>query len=254
MAQLKEICRWMDERLQVGRFGKDVSNNGLQVQGNPEIRRIIAGVDGCQALFRAAADRDADLVIVHHGISWGSEPRRFAGSVGRQMAMLFGNGISLYAAHLPLDSHPEIGNNALLADLAGAVEKEAFFPLDGNCIGTLARLPEPVSPAELAERFRELPGCEPKVFVPEEGVFDRVSFLSGSGGTWALQDSLAADCRLVVTGEFTHVMYHFARENGIAVIALGHYASETVGIRALLAEVTKEFALDGEFIHIPTGL
>ena len=112
MAQLKEICRWMDERLQTGRFGKDVSNNGLQVQGNPEVRRIIAGVDGCQALFRAAADRDADLVIVHHGISWGSEPRRFAGSVGRQMAMLFGNGISLYAAHLPLDSHQPADANS----------------------------------------------------------------------------------------------------------------------------------------------
>lgn len=119
MIQLSEITAYLDELLAVDSVPGDVSNNGLQVEAANEVGSAIFGVDACQALFDAAVAQNADFIFVHHGLSWGGEPRRFTGITGTRLGTLFAEGINLYAVHLPLDAHPEIGHNALLADMIG---------------------------------------------------------------------------------------------------------------------------------------
>ncbi len=250
------IAGWLDRRLRIAAFPADHSNNGLQVEAAPAVRRIAAGVDASQALFDAAVERGADLVMVHHGLSWGAEPRRLTGRSAALYGTLFRNGVSLYACHLPLDAQPEIGNNAVLSDMLGLAQREPFYAHDGVDIGFSGRLAEAATAAALAERLlARLPGDVPVCCEPESRrPFTRVGVVSGGGGLGAVEAAAAAGCGALVTGEMTHVMYHAARELGVAVVALGHYRSETVGIRALLDEAMKQFELPGEFIDVPTGL
>ena len=245
-----ELVAYLNKRLNLNGFAGDVSNNGLQVAGAEEVTRIIVGVDGCMALFRQAAAEGANFIIVHHGISWGSEPRRFTGITAERLKFLFQHNISLYACHLPLDAHPELGNNARLCDKAGITDRVPCCNYHGLNIGVAGNFAEPLTLKDLAEKMG---GAHALVGDPDR-LLRSAAVVSGGGGNDALDDAVARKADVLITGELGHEMYHSALENDIPVLALGHYASETHGVRAVLQDLQENFALPGSFADIPTGL
>ncbi len=249
-----ELTAYLNDYLDFPAFRDDVSNNGLQVEANSEIRKIVTGVDACMALFEAAEKRGADLVMVHHGLSWGGEPRRFAGSVGKRLQFLFNHRISLYAVHLPLDAHPVTGNNAILSDMIGLANRQMFCCYDGADIGVRGTLPQPLSATELSRIYAEKLGHSGIIYGDTDKPVRRVGCISGGAGHSGLAAALDAGLELLVTGAMEHELYHPALEAGLAVLALGHYGSETTGIRALGEMVAEKFGIDVEFIDIPTNL
>ena len=250
---LSELVAFLDSYLEIGNFGGDVSNNGLQVEGKSEVHRAVFGVDACQTLFDRAAEIDADFIFVHHGLSWGAYPKRFTGIDALRFGSLFRSRISLYAAHLPLDAHPKSGNNAVLSDMLKLRDRQKFFNYDGCDIGFCGALPKALEAVELADFFqKQFP--EAKISLLGSGKVKKVAVVSGGGGLGALEAASEAQADLLLTGELTHVMYHPSLEYGIPVLALGHYASETTGPRSICQLVGKKFGIDCKFIDLPTGL
>ncbi len=252
--RLSELTRFLDEELNLDAFSSDHSNNGLQVQGRSEVRTVAAGVDASLALFDAARDAGADLILVHHGLSWGAEPRRFTGVAGTRLNALFSRGMSLYAAHLPLDAHGTYGNNARLAAVGNLKNLRRCCRCCGVDVGFRGELPEPAGAEEFAAVYERRLSCRARVFGRPGRMIKSVYVVSGCAGCDALQDAADCGCDAVLTGEFTHIMHHVAAELNLPVIALGHYASETVGVRALLDVVAAKFRLTTRFIDLPTGL
>lgn len=252
--KLQELTSFLDNTLALDKFSRDASNNGLQVEGKSEVNFAVFGVDACQELFDAAAERGADFIFVHHGMSWGSEPRRFSGIVAKRLSTLFQNGISLYAAHLPLDAHPELGNNAQLADMIGLKERMPFFEYSGVDIGFSGVLKEAAPCHLLAEYLGKKLSVEPIIYGDVKREVKKIAIVSGGGGLGGLEDAYSRNCDLLITGEFDHTMYHPQKEMGVNVISLGHYASETVGPYAVMQKIQSVFNLPVEFINIPTGL
>ena len=253
MPSRQEICDYVAELFSGCRF-QDHSNNGLQVEGKDEVNRIAFAVDACQRVFTQAAAGKFDLLVVHHGMSWGGGIKMVSSYHAERLKTLLCHGISLLAYHLPLDAHPEFGNNAVLADLLGLEQREPFFPYDGDTIGFCGQLPAAQAPAELCARLeKELGGrC---LTLPASGnpPIRRLGIVSGGGGSaieYCQQQHL--DCLL--TGEIGHQHVHYAWELGITVIAAGHYATETTGIKALQKKIAAAFPVECEFLDCPTGL
>ena len=247
---LKEITAFLDNRLQIDKFPGDHSNNGLQAEASKSVRKIVCGVDACMELFIRAASLGAVLVVVHHVLRWGSEPRRLAGVDGEYFAMLFRKNMSLYACHLPLDAHPEIGNNALLCRKLPLKSRENFFCYDRAEIRFSGEMTTPVASDKMATFFN-IPSAK---LYGKQCMVNKVAVVSGGAGRSAIIEAAAKGCQMLITGEMEHVMYHTANEYGVAVLALGHYASETFGVNAVTNEAAEKCGLDFEFIDIPTGL
>ena len=252
--KLKQLVSYLDKELDLAGFAGDHSNNGLQVEGKDEVSHLIFGVDACQELFDIAAEKKADFVFVHHGLSWGGEPRRFTGTVARRLEKLFNAGISLYAAHLPLDAHPVAGNNAQLAEMVGLKERLSFFRYDGVDIGFRGHLADPAPGKLLAQFLGTKLNVDPLFYGDPEREARHIAIVSGGGGLESLEEAAAKGCDLLITGEFDHVMFHPRQELDVNVIALGHYASETTGPLALMRKVMTDLDLHAEFVDIPTGL
>ena len=257
MAALHEITVFLDDFLELEKFSSDVSNNGLQFEGVHEVARAAFAVDACEAVFRAAAEWNADFIFVHHGISWGSGFRCLRGGLARRIAALASGGISLYAAHLPLDAHEMIGHNALLSSMIGLKDLVPFGDYHGYKIGFRGVLEKPVSPAGLACLLdRELPSSGDFRFLgdPETPV-RRVGVISGGGAWPALFDEMEETAtELLVTGCAGHEEFHPAREAGASVLMLGHYRSETPGVIAVMNCLREKFRLETRFFDCPTGL
>jgi len=254
MLQIKEITEYLDELLDIRAIPGDVSNNGLQVEAGEFVQKAVFGVDACQALFDAALAKKADFVFVHHGLSWGSEPRRFTGITASRLELLFKNGISLYAAHLPLDAHHKIGHNALLADMIKLRKRYSFANYSGCDIACGGVLPEASTVTQLAEKFESGLDCKAQVFGNLNKKLEKIGIISGGGGMDGLMACIAEEIDCYVTGEMTHSMYHLVKESGMTVITFGHYHSETLGVRAVMNEIEKKFEISCEFVDIPTGL
>ena len=150
MASLKEICTFLDDILDLNQYPRDPSNNGLQFQGVNEVRKAVFAVDACEAVFQSAADLDADFIFVHHGISWGNGIQRITGTLARRLTVLAANGMSLYAAHLPLDANDMIGHNALLANMISLKNLKPFGLYHGYHIGFQGNLEKPESIKKIA--------------------------------------------------------------------------------------------------------
>ncbi len=252
--QLKEIVGYLDSYLRLADFADDVSNNGLQVESKPEVAKIAFGVDACQLLFDCAAKWGADMVIVHHGLSWGAYPKRLTGIDAKRFGTLFQKKMSLYAAHLPLDAHAEVGNNAVLCDILKLKKRIPFCRYHGYDIGFGGELSKATSLENIAEIFQKR-DPEAEMTLLGTGNVRRIAVCSGGGGMDALGEAIDQKYDLLVTGELTHVMYHPALESGIKVLALGHYASETTGINALMKKMQKIFAgVEMRFFDLPTSL
>ena len=257
MPALKELTTYLDELLELDRFPHDPSNNGLQFQGNNQVRKAVFAVDASEAAMTIAADLEADFLFVHHGISWGSGLRRITGGCAERIKILAKDNISLYAAHLPLDANEMLGHNALLAQMAELESLTPFGEYHGSRIGVCGTLPKAVTMKKLAEIFHEA--------LPSEGEFrglgdfsrkvKKIGIISG-GGAWPdLFDEINnANVDALITGEFTHEVWHPANEAGGPVLALGHYRSETPGVIAVMNAVREQFDLETEFIDLPTNL
>ena len=251
---LPDIVKKLNDKLNLSSFAGDVSNNGLQVEGKEEVKKIIFAVDASLELFEIAKERKADFIFVHHGISWGSEPRRITGSIAKRLKVLLENNISLYAAHLPLDAHETLGNNANLAKFAGLAELTPWLKCDGSYIGFSGVLENPLTVNQIADKISFAIKANGNIFGNKELVPKKVAICSGGGGSLALSEALAVGADLLITGEMTHTMYHFAKENDISVISFGHYQSETVGPKAVMEYVENEFNIQCEFVDLPTGM
>jgi dinuclear metal center YbgI/SA1388 family protein len=253
---LPDILAEAERLLEPGRF-EDFCVNGLQVPGGEpsgeerQVETIASGVSANAELFQLAAAEQADLLIVHHGMFWGPGFRAIDPPLKRRLEILFGAGIALAAYHLPLDAHPELGNNALLARALGAVRLEPFALHRGQPIGFLATFAaRGPSCAELCTSLEDLTGREPLGFTFGPERIERLAVVSGAGADY-IAEANAAGADALLTGEVPERAMAEASEAGINLIAAGHYATETFGIRALGEHLAERFGLRHAFIDVP---
>jgi dinuclear metal center YbgI/SA1388 family protein len=239
-----EILAWADAYLDVTSY-PDYGPIGLQVVGAPEVSKIVCGVSASRELFERAGEAGAQLVLVHHGLFWDRDTRVIGPVMRDRLRTLFDADLTLAAYHLALDAHPEVGNNALLAVELG-IERER--PFAG--IGFGGRLAEPVPASVFAERVQERLGRMPLVFSYGPDEVTRVAVCSGGAARY-LADAAAEGYDCFVTGEADEPTKHAAKELGLHFVAGGHYATETLGVRALAARLAEEFGLDWEFVDLP---
>lgn len=225
--------------------------NGLQVENSGTVRKIAACTDACQSTFETAAELGADLLLVHHGLFWGKGVTPLTGRSYRRVQQLITADIALYSAHLPLDAHPEVGNNIELARGIGLNVEGRFGEYEGHAIGFWGELQ--LSRDELGARLEKLLGSEPFLIAagPEEA--RRVGVVTGGAASMIAQ-AQEAGLDTFVTGEGPHHTYFDAQEWGLNVLFAGHYATETLGVKALARHLAEKFGLDWEFIDHPTGL
>jgi dinuclear metal center YbgI/SA1388 family protein len=245
LTKVADILRWADELLETSRF-EDYGPNGLQVPGADEVETVATGVSANLELLERARDAGAGLVLVHHGLFWEGAPRALTRPLALRLRTLLEAGMALAAYHLPLDAHPEVGNNALIADGLGCKDGEPFAE-----VGVAARFSgDGVPAAELFERVRTLTEREPLVFDAGPERVRTIGIVSG-GAAGALDDAVAAGLDAFLTGEPKEQVMGTAREAGVHFIGAGHYATETFGIRRLGELAAERFGLRHEFIDVP---
>lgn len=246
----KALLQYLDEYLRLDAF-QDTSDNGLQIEGAQEVVRVALAVDACQASFQAAVTAGAQMLIVHHGLFWG-QVKRLTGPHCQRVKTLLDGGVSLYACHLPLDAHPEVGNNVQLARLLDVRDIEPFGDYHGTSIGVGGLLIPPQPLADFVELVTMRVGVPLRVYDFGPDRVERVALVSG--GAITMVDQVAeAGLDTFVTGEITHNFYHDIREYGLNVVCAGHYATETVGLKALARHLATKFGLEMSFIDLPTG-
>lgn len=227
----------------------DYCPNGLQVQGRSQVQRIVSGVTASQALLDAAVEADADLVLVHHGYFWKNEDPRVVGIKQRRLKTLLCHDISLLAYHLPLDVHPEVGNNVQLARVLELTVDGALEPENPRTVGLVGSLDTPLSPAEFSQRIAAALGREP-LMVDSPHLIKRIAWCTG-GAQGYIDQAVAAGVDAYLTGEVSEPTVHIARENGLSFFAAGHHATERYGVQALGDYLAKRFAIEHIFIDCP---
>ena len=248
---LKELTTYLDAYLQIADFA-DNSQNGLQVQGREEIRRIAAAVDACQQTIDAAAAANVALLLVHHGLFW-DKPEKLVGPHYHRVKKLIEAGLNLYCAHLPLDAHSEVGNNAVLARRLGFEPTVGFGNHHGRDIGFIAEAKTAISQAEFLQRLQDALDNDVRADFFGATKIQRIAIVSG-GGTFLLPQAVAAGVDAYLTGEPSHSRYHFCKENHFNIVYGGHYATETFGVIALAQHLEAKFQLPYLFLDFPTGL
>ena len=259
-----DLLAELDRLLEPARFD-DYCVNGLQVPGPEHVNTIATGVSAGAQLFKLAAAERAGLLIVHHGLFWTPGVQAVDTVLARRLQLLFDANIALAAYHLPLDAHPQLGNNALLADALGAEQREPFALHHGQPIGCLATLSgqgestdhgEPANPQQgmpaddLFARVRHITAREPLVLGAGPAQVRRLAIVSGAGGDY-LADAAAAGADALLTGEVPERATTHARELGLHLIAAGHYATETFGVRRLGELLAQRFGLRHVFLDVP---
>lgn len=249
--RLDDFVTYLDDYLRIREVGDDANAlNGLQVENGGEVRHLAVAVDACQAVIDQAARRGADLLVVHHGLYWGGlEP--LVGRAFRRTAALVRHGIAVYAAHIPLDRHPEVGNNVVLARMLGMEVRGWWGEYRGAPIGAWGELD--LTREALVERLGSVLGVVPKLIPGGPERVRRVGVLTGAGGS-LIREAREAGLDTYVTGEGRHWTYFDAEEFGVNVCYAGHYATETVGVKALAEHLAERFQLPWSFIDHPTGL
>jgi dinuclear metal center YbgI/SA1388 family protein len=251
--QLHEAISELNSLLQPERF-RDYCPNGLQVPGRANITRLATGVSASIELFERAIAERADLLLVHHGLFWEPAPTPIDARMKLRLKLLFDANMSLAAYHLPLDAHPQVGNNALIARALGAIALEPFAEHDGEPIGFLARFPEPgIRASELFGRISELTARTPLLFDAGPERVRNVAIVSGAGANY-LPAAITAGADALLTGEPAERVMSEAQEASIHFIAAGHYATETFGVRRLGEHLSERFSLEHVFIDVPNPI
>jgi dinuclear metal center YbgI/SA1388 family protein len=241
----------LDEALQMllrpGDF-KDYGPNGLQVEGRAEVRRIVSGVTASLAFIEAAIAAGADTLFVHHGLFWRGQDGRLTGWLKRRVALLMAHEINLFAYHLPLDAHAELGNNAQFGLRLGLVADARFGE---QALGFIAPAPAALVDGQaLASATGQAMGGSPVLVAGDGRPLRRIAWCTG-GAQGYFESAIAAGADAFVTGEISEPQAHLARETGVAFIACGHHASERFGAPAVAAHVAARFGLEHRFIDVP---
>lgn len=241
------LAAYLEQTLDITRF-RDYCPNGLQVEGKDTISRIVTGVTASLALLEAAIAEGADAVLVHHGYFWRGEDARIIGPKRKRLKLLMEHEISLFAFHLPLDAHPELGNNAQLAQRLGLQDEGRFGENDIGWIGSAAGALPTVG--ALALQVEAALGRAPLLIGSPEQPLGRVAWCTGAAHSM-LGDAIAAGASVYISGEISEPTVHLAREAGVAYLACGHHATERYGIQALGEHLARQFGVEHRFIDIP---
>lgn len=247
-----ELSAWLNDTLQPQRFN-DYCPNGLQVEGKPAIRHIITGVTASRALLEEAIRRKADAVFVHHGWFWKNEDARLVGMKRERIALALKHDLNVFAYHLPLDAHPELGNNAQLAKKLGFTpdcdaegNPRTYGPYDlmwqGRCQpGTTLQ--------QLARHIADTLGREPLVMGNPDQPVERVAWCTGGAQDW-MQHAIEAGAQVYITGEASEPNFHLVNESGVGFIGAGHHATERYGALAVGQAIEKQFGIRVEFVDL----
>ena len=242
----QDLLGSLDDLLQPQRF-KDYGPNGLQVEGKSRITRLVSGVTASRALIEAAIDHQADAIFVRHGLFWRGYDGRVTGWMKERLRLLLAHDINLFAYHLPLDAHPELGNNAQLGLRLGWEARGRFGDQE---LGWLGALPTPdASAAQVAAHVQQVLG-RPVTCLPGDGrPIRQIAWCTG-GAQGFFEPAIAAGADLFLTGEISEPQAHLSRETGVAFIAAGHHATERYGAPAVAAHVAAAHGLDHVFVEI----
>lgn len=249
MTPISEIVAYLDDLLEAPGWD-DYGPNGLQVPGAAETGCVATGVSAHLELFQRAAEAGAGLLLTHHGLFWEFHPRALSPAMKARLQALFGANMALASYHLPLDAHPEVGNNALICRELGFERAEPFGQARGRSIGFVGRSAEGVAAGELVARCGRLFGQEPLVFDAGPELVHSIGVISGAGAS-SVADAAAAGLDAFLTGEPAEHVMADAREAGVHFIAAGHYATETFGIRRIGELVAERFGVAHVFIDVP---
>lgn len=246
-----EVAHYLDEYLAIREIPDwKHALNGLQVDGGRAVRRVAAAVDASEQTVREAIAQECDLLLVHHGLFWGGN-RPVTGARYRRLKLLLAADLAVYSAHLPLDVHPEVGNNAVLARRLGLEPDGTFGRFEGRAIGVCGTLE--MERSELFSRLESTLKGPVRVIAGGPARVRRIGVITGSGGSM-LEEALAAGLDTLITGEGSHHTYVDAMEGGLNLFYGGHYATETWGVRALAEHLSGRFGVEWRFIDAPTGL
>ena len=251
--KLKELDSYFRSFLAIDDLaGTDISLNGVQVENTADITCIAFAVDACMETFRRAKEAGAQMVFVHDGLFWGHE-QCVTGSHYNRLKFLIENDMALYVAHLPLDIHPDLGNNVSLARAIGLEDLKPFGRYRGIDVGVKGTFKEPVATEQVIAGLgfdrSELLAC--LSFGKEKNMTGAV--ITG-GGEDDVADAIVEDVDLYITGDASHEVYHTCLENKINMISAGHYRTEVYGVQNVARKVSDELALRTVFIDVPTGL
>ena len=248
---LSALVAEADQLLNAARIS-DYCPNGLQVEGRPQVRKIVSGVTASQVMIEAAIEAQADVLLVHHGYFWKGENPCVTGMKQRRLKALLEHEISLLAYHLPLDVHPQLGNNVQLAKQLGIEVEGPLEPDNPRTVGLIGSLSEAQTPAQFAAHVQHVLGREP-LLIEGSGLIRRVGWCTG-GGQGFIDQAITAGVDLYLSGEASEQTFHSAQENGISFIAAGHHATERYGVQALGEYLARRFALEHEFIDCPNPI
>jgi len=251
MPSLSEIVNYTNDFLRIREIGDwDNALNGLQIENSGGITRIGAAVDVSTRVLEAAAKQNVDLLIVHHGLFWpGLQP--VTGGLRRQLKLAFENNLALYSAHLPLDLHPQVGNNAQLAPALGLKSSQPFFEEKGQLIGLKVRVS--LSRDELDRKLQKALSGPVKSFMFGPKKTGTIGIITGGAGS-EIYKVAQEGIDTFITGEAPHWAAVAADELGMNLLLGGHYATEVFGVKALAAHLSKRFKVPWAFINCPTGM
>lgn len=244
----RKLANKLDQFLEIHQF-KDYCPNGLQIEGREQVKKIITGVTANQALIDAAIEHNADAILVHHGFFWKGEAQQIVGMKYKRIKALIENGINLYAYHLPLDVHPELGNNKQLADLLEITDRRPLEPWDKRSVGRVGKFEEAVSPQALTETITQQLNRAPLWIDGGKPEIKSIAWCTGGGQDYI---TIAAEQGIdaFISGEISERTTHIAKEMGIHYFAAGHHATERYGAKALGEWLAEEMGFDVTFIDI----
>ena len=248
MVELKQLVGYLDRYLEVHCF-RDYCPNGLQVEGCAQVGSLVSGVTACLELIEAAIAAEADAVLVHHGYFWKGEPAPLTGMKMRRLRRLLETGTSLLAYHLPLDAHPEVGNNACIArtlglHIEGALDGDQTVP-----IAMFGRTAEPVKSEQFMRTITRVLGREPLWIAGGAEKIHTVGWCTGAAQD-CIHYAVAEGLDAFISGEISERTPHIAREEGIHYFAAGHHATERYGVQALGAHIAEKFGLKHHFVEV----
>jgi dinuclear metal center YbgI/SA1388 family protein len=252
MARLKDLISYLDELLEIGEF-QDHGPNGLQVPGTDEVSAMVTGVSANRELLEQASRLGAQLVVAHHGLFWDFHPRQVTPAMRERLRVLFDGDMSLAGYHLPLDAHPEVGNNALICAALGLEREEPFGEHRGRPVGFVGRSEEGIAFDELRSRCARAFGQEPFVWDSGPDTVHSVGIVSGAAAS-SFGEAIARGLDAFLTGEPAEHVMADAKESGTHFIAGGHYATETLGVRRLGELLAERFGVEHHFVEVPNPI
>lgn len=242
-----DFAKYLEQALDINRF-RDYCPNGMQVEGRADIKTIVTGVTASLALIEAAIDVNADAILVHHGYFWRGEDARVVGPKQKRLKLLLSRDISLFAYHLPLDMHPDLGNNAQLGRRLGFVPGGRFGEDNLGWLGVPAA-PAAKTVGDLARIVERQLGRVPLLIGDAEQPLGTIGWCTGAAQN-LLSDAIAAGATVYLSGEISEPTVHLARESGVAYLACGHHATERYGIQALGQHLAEAFGIEHHFIDV----